>query len=331
MGKVVSFFIKNKLIPICILMVIFISVLDRSFLNDFNLNSLLIDISIIGIMTMGQMLVILTGGIDLSIGNIASAASVFLASMMIYLQGLPPEINLIVSVLYALAFGTLLGLINGIAVGVLRIPPILATLGGLWIAQGMAFIFLRAQPTPLVVKSFTNLARFKIGFVPVSFLLLLLIVSIIYYVLNNRREGLSVYAVGGNEYSAHLSGINVKKTKILVYALSGLLATIGGLVLVAFTGTSFVRGATGYEMFTIAAVVVGGFAISGGAGKVENALLGVFFIRLINKLMIFLNLSNQAENIYVGIILLIALYFSTRTKVKKPKLIVPGNEQSNDK
>ena len=312
MKRIIGLVSDYKLFVACILMALFGIAIDTSFLNKFNLNSLFLDMSIISMLALGQMLVILTGGIDLSVGNIASASSVFIASMMLFLDGrLPPELNILISVTYALAFGSLLGFINGFAVAVFRIPPMLATLCGMWIARGVSYYFLKGAATPFVVKSFTKLARVKVGFMPVAILIPLLTASLLFYILNNKRAGRAVYAIGGNEYSAYLSGTKVKKVKIAVYTLSGLLSSIGGIILGAFTGTSYVKGAYGYEMVAIAAVIIGGFSMTGGTGRVWNAFLGVVFLRMINKIMIFLNLSNQSEGIYIGIVLIIALHLST--------------------
>lgn len=302
---------NRKLIFVVIALFAFSALIDRSYLNGFNLNALMIDISIIGLLALGEMLAILSGGIDLSVGNTASAASVFTAYMMIQLQHLHPALNLTISVLFAIVFCMLLGAFNGFSVAVFRIPPMIATLGGMWIAKGLAYYFLNGMATPFKVRGFSQLARGKIGCVPYSFLLLLVVTAIVYYILTHRRSGRAVYAIGGDSYSAKLSGINITKTTIAIYTASGLLAAIGGLVLGAYTGTGYVKGANGYELYAIAAVAIGGVSMAGGTGDTWNALLGVFVFRMIKKLMVYANLSNQMEGLYIGILLLVALAIST--------------------
>ncbi|WP_207735587.1 ABC transporter permease [Anaerotruncus rubiinfantis] len=302
---------KRKLIYVVIALFIISALIDRSYLNSFNLNSLLTDITIIGLLALGEMLAILSGGIDLSVGNTASAASVFVAFMMIQLEGLPPWMNLILSVLFALVFCMALGAFNGFSIAVLGIPPMIATLGGMWISKGLAYYFLDGMATPFKVSGFSALARTKIGFLPISFLILLAIAGLVYYVLTHKRIGRAVYAIGGDRYSAQLSGINITRTTILIYTASALLAALGGLVLGSYTGTGYVKGANGYELWAIAAVAIGGVSMSGGTGDTWNAMLGVFVFRMIKKLMVYANLSDRLEGLYIGILLLIALAIST--------------------
>lgn len=286
-----------------------------------SLNSYFVDISIIGLLALGQMLVILTGGIDLSVGTTASCASVTLAWMMLNLKALPPALNLTLSILFSLMFGALLGTINGFATAILKIPPLIATLGGMWIAKGMGYFFLKGMATSFVVTEFSIISHGGIWIFPFSLFLFGILSFTLSWFLKTRRSGRAVYATGGNEYSAYISGIKVRKVKWLAYISSAVLATLAGLVLGAYTGVGYVKGADGYELFSIAAVVIGGVAMSGGEGNVLDAVLGVFVLRLINKLMVFANLATETEGIYVGIILLVTLFLSTRKKRDKVKLI----------
>lgn len=307
---------KRKLVYVVIALLIISAVIDKSYLNKFNLNSLFTDISIIGMLALGEMLCILSGGIDLSVGNMASASSVFTAFMMIQLQHLPPALNLIISVAFAVVFCMVLGLFNGFSIAVLGLPPLIATLGGMWISRGLGYFFLNGMATTYKVKEFTYLTRKGIGVLPVSFFILVAAAIIVYYVLTKRRSGRSVYAVGGNSYSAAISGINNKKTILGVYTVSALLAALGGLALGAYTGTGYVKGANGYELYAIASVAIGGVSMAGGSGDTFNALLGVFVFRMIKKLMVYANLSDQLEGLYLGLLLLLALAISTGTFTK---------------
>lgn len=302
---------KRKLIFVVIALYAFSALIDRSYLNGFNQNALMIDITIIGLLALGEMLTILSGGIDLSVGNTASAASVFVAYMMIQLQHLDPALNLTLSVLFAIVFCMVLGAFNGFSIAVLKIPPMIATLGGMWISKGLAYYFLNGMATPFKVRAFSQLARAKIGFVPYCFPLLIVVTAIVFYILTRRPSGRAVYAIGGDSYSAKISGVNITKTTIAIYTASGLLAALGGLVLGAYTGSGYVKGANGYELYAIAAVAIGGVSMAGGIGDTWNALLGVFVFRMIKKLMVYANLSNQTEGLYIGILLLIALAVST--------------------
>ena len=207
---------KRKLIYVVISLFVISSLIDTGFLNRFNLESIAVDFTIIGLLALGQMLCIISGGIDLSVGTMASASSVFTAFMMIQLEnaGLPPWLNLILSVLFALAFCVMMGAFNGFSIAVLRLPPLIATLAGMWIARGFGYYFLLGMATRFRVREFTNLTRIRLGFFPLAFFLFAGIAVLVYYILTKRRAGRSVYAVGGNSYSAQLSGINNKKVII---------------------------------------------------------------------------------------------------------------------
>lgn len=325
---------KRSLIFVVIaLFAISVSV-DKSYIRSFNMNALLTDISIIGLLALGEMLAILSGGIDLSVGNMASASSVFTAYMMIQLEPLvPPWLNLVLSVLFAIVFCMALGLLNGFSIAVLRLPPLIATLGGMWISKGLAYYFLNGMATAFKVKSFSSLSRGGIGFVPNCFVLLLIVTVIVHYILNHRRCGRAVYALGGNAYSARLSGVNTKLTTMGVYTVSALLAAIGGLALGAYTGTGYVKGANSYELYAIAAVAIGGVSMAGGSGDTWNAMFGVFVFRMLKKLMVYANLSDQLEGMYLGILLLAALFISTNSisRLRIPKWLRRTSNQTDEK
>jgi ribose/xylose/arabinose/galactoside ABC-type transport system permease subunit len=324
MRSVLSFFMKRKLIPVALVMMGIAVSINSSFLNKFNLNSMLVDLSIIGLLTIGEMLVILTGGIDLSIGNIASASSVFVAFMMIRLQGVTtPMVNMILSILFAIIFCAALGALNGIGVVIFKMPPLIATLCGMWIAKGLGYYLLNGVATAYKVKDFTLIARGGISFIPFSFMFLLVIGSFMHYFLNHQRSGRAIYASGGNEYAASISGIKTKRVKIAVYIIAGVFGALAGLVLGSYTGTGYVKGANNYELYAIAASAIGGVALSGGIGDVWNSMLGVLILRILSKIMIFANLANQFEGIYIGTALIIAMIFSTYTRNELNKFINP--------
>ncbi len=294
-------------------LLIFSTLLDPNFMNPFNIESLLIDIAIIGIMTLGQAIVIFNGGIDLSVGNIASMTTVLMAWMMVNIGHSVTGIgNILICILFVLAAGACIGFLTGISVAKFHLPPIIASLGTMWIARGFAFFFLRGMATAYPEKGFLAVARSTIGPVPYAFLFFLVLTFLLYIVLTRTQFGRSVYAVGGNEYAAHISGINTIKVRTIIYVASGVLAALAGIILGAYQGTSYPKAASGYELFTIAGVVMGGTSLKGGEGSLWNCVLGLAMFRIINKIMIFANLSGYFEGIYIGSIILIALYFSSR-------------------
>ena len=308
---------KYKYVILTILVLIVAVIIDPHFMNPFNIEALLLDIAIIGIMSIGQAMVIFLGCIDLSVGNIASLATVNMAWMMLKLGNIVTgPLNILLCIIYTLIFSAVLGLITGISVAKFKLPPIIASLGTMWIAWGFSFYFLRGMSTIYPETAIINIARTTIGPVPVVFLFFLLLAFIAWLGLTKTPQGRSVFAVGGNEYASYISGINTLKTKIIVFLISGVLSAIAGIILGSYQGTSYPKAAKGYELLAIAGVVMGGTSLSGGVGNIWNCVLGLIIFRVINKIMIFANLSGYLEGTYVGIILIVVLAFSNRKVIK---------------
>ena len=312
--KTLCFISNHQLLPVAVLLFILSVVISPNFVNEFNMMSLLTDTAILGFLVLGETLVILTGGIDLSVGNVASMSTVIATWSMIGLNGrLLPGANMVVSIIVTLLVAGVVGLATGIFVTYLRVPPLIASLGAMWVARGIAFYPLRGIPTGYPVSEFSFFGRSSVSFIPVALLILLVATFLLNHVLTKWGVGRSIYAVGGNAFASYISGINVKLTTIGVYAMSGVFAGIGGILLCSYSGTGYPRSAEGYELFAIAAVVMGGVSLSGGEGKVWNTLLGVFILRMLNKMVVFNNISGYIEGIFIGTILLLALWLSSRS------------------
>lgn len=315
--KKTGIFLKdNYLVTILLFLLIFIFFYMRLFYTLFNFRSLLIIFSIYGFLVIAEGLVVITGGIDLSVGNIASFSCVMCAFLSLILPGdMNPILKVIVIIISIIIGGAIMGAISGFSVVVLKIPPLIATLVTMWIAKAAAFYPLKGEPKPIEISEFNILGSktfFKL--LPVSFFILIGVAILIYFILSKTRAGRYIYYIGGNEYSSYLSGINVKNIKFLVYLFSGSIAAIAGIFLSAWTKTGFPRAAEGYEFIAITAVVLGGFSLSGGIGNIWNALLGVFILAIINKFFAFSNVTAFAEGIFIGAILLISLISVTFTK-----------------
>lgn len=303
----------------------FCSLINKSFLTPFSIKSLLFEISIFGFLVMGQALVILTGGIDLSVGNMASMSSVIAAWLMIQLsKAVPPGLNLLFSIAATLAFCALLGFLTGCLISGLKIPPLIATLGTMWVVQGIGYYFLRGVPTTYAVKTFGTI--FAGGFaaktgvlssIPYSLFYLILVFAVLSFALVKLRWGREIYATGGNEYAAYISGVNTERVKRRVYMISGLLAGFAGLLVGAFSAVGYPRACNGYELYAIAAVVMGGIALSGGEGRLWNAMLGILIIRLLNKLVIFSKISSYFEGMIIGTIIVVMLIIGTQKSIDK--------------
>ncbi len=307
----------RKFSPLLILagVLVLARILTMGFFNSFNLSVILTMSAILGFLALGETLVIFTRGFDLSVGNVASMSTVVIAAITLRFQGAMPDgLLTVIAVLVALAAGMGVGLVNGIAVVLMKIPPFIATMGGMWIAYGVAFLILRGVPTRLAADSFKVLGSGRVLFFPVAFLTLVAILAILYFFIKRTSIGARIYASGGNDYAAYLSGINVGKVRLVVYILSGMFAALGGLFLSAYTGTGFPKSAEGYEMLAIAAVVIGGVSLFGGAGSIWGALAGAMTLQVLDKIIVYRGISPFISHMVIGTILLIAVYATTRRK-----------------
>lgn len=287
------------------------------FLRSQNLINVLRQISINGLLSLGMTFVILTGGIDLSVGSILAFAGVVAASMARTIEGnLLYPVPLIVFV--ALLCGLLLGSINGLCVAFLAIPPFVATLGMLSIARGLTYIYSDGKPISQLSTAFLHLGKGTIFGIPIPVLVLLGTFAILLIVLNAMKYGRHVYAVGGNEQSAWVSGVSVKKIRFSVYVISGVLSALGGVIITARTTAGLPQAGQSYELDAIAAVVIGGTNLTGGRGTLTGTMFGVLIIGVINNGLNLLSVSSYYQQIIKGTIIIIAVLLNTlRNKNKK--------------
>jgi ribose transport system permease protein len=310
--SVLDFLKAYNMLPVAAVVFVAGTLINPAFVSEFNLSAILLDVAIFGFLVLGEALVVLTGGIDLSVGNMASMSSVAVAWTMRGLVGaVPPGANLLLSILAALALCGLIGFLTGLCVSRLGITPLIATLGSMWIVQGIGYYFLKGVPTGFPVPAFRAIFYGSVGFVPFSIFYLAAAALLIGHFLRRYRFGRWVYAVGGNDYAASLSGISVQWVKTAVYTVSAVLAGIGGILVGAFSSVGYPRACNGYELYAIAAIVMGGISLTGGEGRIWNALAGLLVLRIINKLMIFSGLSGYWEGMVVGVILVVTLFVGT--------------------
>ncbi len=256
--------------------------------------------SIIAFLALGQMLVVLTGGIDLSQGSLVALTSIIAAVAM-------SHFGLVPALLLAVIGCTLLGITSGTLVAYTKMPPFIITLGMLGIGRGLAKFIANAKPVPIQDPFFRSLGRKVIFGIPLSVILLLIVCVVLVWFLRNRRLGRYIYAVGSNEESARLSGINTKKVKLFAYSMSALLTSIGGLVWAARLGSGSPIGGANYEMESIAAVIVGGGSLSGGKGSVTGTIAGVLLFGVINSILNLSGISPFWQGAIKGVFILLAV------------------------
>ncbi len=292
-----------------IILCIFFAVFNPVFLSMENIINILRQISFNTILAMGMTVVIITGGIDLSVGSVLAVASVIVTS---YIKVSSPIIPVAVAIIFGLAIGALCGLFNGIFVAKGGLPPFIATMVMMTIARGAAQLYTKGRPVSGLLKGFTYMgAGFFLG-IPIPIYLLLLVVLVTFFILNKTRIGRWIYAVGGNEAAAKASGIKVDKVKLFAYVYSGILAALVGLIMTARLNSASPIVGVGYETDAIAASVIGGTSMAGGKGKVHNVVIGALIIGTISNGLDILNVSSYWQQIVKGIIILVAVLVDRR-------------------
>jgi putative xylitol transport system permease protein len=286
-----------------ILLCVALTFLNKYFLTPENITNILLQTSINGILAMGMTLVILTGGIDLSVGSVLAFSSIVAATFVTGDNPQPP----VVALLVGMVVGAILGLVNGCIIAYLKIPPFVATLGMLSVARGLTYAYTGGMPVPNLSETFLNVGEGAVFGVPLPILIFVLIFAILWVVLNHTSYGRTVYAVGGNVKSARTAGIRTRRVTASVYVIAGLLAGLGGLILTARTSSALPQAGVSYELDAIAAVVIGGTSLSGGVGSITGTLLGALIIGTINNGLDLLGVSSAYQQIVKGCIIVVAV------------------------
>ena len=271
------------------------------FLTLNNLTKVLRQVAVVGIVTVSMTMVILTGGIDLSVGSILSLTSVVLAKLMVAGVSVP------VAILITLISGMLLGLFNGFLINKLNISPLISTLGTMTIYSGIAYIVTKGIGIFGFPESFSWIGQGYILKVPVPIIILVLVYAFGFFVLNSTRFGRYLYGIGANEKASVLSGVDVVKMKYMVYIISGLLASLASVVMLSRIGSALPGTGTGLEFDVVTAVVLGGISVNGGEGKLQGVVIGLLIIAILSNGMILLGVDTYFQTVVKGLVLLAAV------------------------
>ena len=287
---------------VLVLLLVAAQIYFGNFITPRNMSALLLDNAYLMVIAVGMTFVILTAGIDLSVGSVMAFTGILLAFLLS--DGLPAA----VAVPVILVAGAVIGLMIGILVQYFDVQPFIASLAGLFLARGLAFVVsLSSVRVDNSAVLWLQSTRMKVGdwYITPTGIIALLSVAIAAFVLQYTRFGRTVYAIGGNEQSARLMGLKVARTKVLVYLISGTLAGVAGLILTAYSGAGYPRNGIGTELDAIAAVVIGGTLLSGGRGYVIGSMIGVFVYGTIKTIISFLGAEQSWMQIIVGGLLLL--------------------------
>lgn len=293
---------------ILLVICVFATILSPSFLSVTNLFNVFKQITVAGIVGCGMTFVILTGGIDLSVGSILGLSGV-LASGVLASTG-----NTAAAVAVSLVVGVACGAVNGFFVSVCGIPPFISTLGMMTLLRGVILVYTKGSPIPIKSDAYKFFGKGSIAGIPVPVIILIIVFLLAHYILTQTSYGRSVYAVGGNREAARLSGIRVKTSEFLVYTLNGLMCGMAGLILTARLGSAQSTSGTGIEMDAIAAVILGGTSLSGGVGFVLPTVVGAMIMGIIDNILTLMNVNPHATNIVKGAVILIAVLVDKKVK-----------------
>ncbi|MDR2392016.1 MAG: ABC transporter permease [Planctomycetota bacterium] len=276
--------------------------LSEAFRTPGNLRNILIQAGTNSIIAAGMTFVILAAGIDLSVGSIVALSSVLGASIM------KTTDNILLGMVVALAAGVVFGLFNGIVIAYLDFPPFIVTLSTMWLYRGSAYVFTNGQAIVNLPDANMALALGRFVGIPYIVWLIIIVYTVCLVILTRMTFGRKVYAVGDNAESARLSGINVQAVKTMVYAISGFLAALGGIILMSRLNSGQPIAGQSFEMTAIAAAVIGGTSLTkGGVGSIGGTLIGALFISALMNGLIILNVSAFWQQVVMGIVVLIAI------------------------
>jgi ribose transport system permease protein len=256
------------------------------------------------ILSVGMFLAILTSGIDLSVGSMLALSTMFMG-----LFATRYGLNTWLALLSCLGIGTLIGLLNGFMLTKMRLPhPFISTMGTKQMARGLCLVVTATKPVYGFKAPILFLGSRRLGPVPVSILLVALLYVIMYLFLSRTRTGRHIYAVGGNKEAARLSGINVNGVLNLVYAMSGFMAALAGIVMVGRVDATFPLAGQDYETDAIAAVIIGGASFFGGIGKIGNTIVGVLLIAVLRNGLNLMGVSSAWQAFTIGAVIIIAVF-----------------------
>ena len=315
MAFVRKYLIVFIFLGMCVLLAVFSP--NNSFLKPQNLINVVRQISVIGLLALGVMLCIIAMGIDLSLGSVLGFAAVVSASLVQqpgWKEALWPGLQLpaIAAVLAGLGVGLLLGGVNGGLIAAFRIPPFIATLGMMTMARGFAYIYSNGRPVSTLNDDFLWLGSGDILGIPVPIVIFGIVIIATHMMLNYTRFGRHIYAIGGNEVAARVSGVNLGRTKVGIYMFSGLMAGLGGVVLTARVQSATPALGMGYELDAIASAVIGGTSFAGGIGTVWGTVVGALIIGVMNNGLDLLSVSPFYQQVVKGVIIIVAIIIDER-------------------
>lgn len=307
--------ISGKQIPVesgiflaLVLLILAFTILSPYFFTTQNFSNILIQSAITIVIASGATLVIASGGIDLSVGSVLCLSGILMA--MSVKAGLPAWL----SILIGLSAGVLMGAVNGFLIGVVKITPLIATLASLSVIRALAYIITDARPIYGFPMSIRVFGTGYLGPIPYAFILAVVVALLLLLVIKRTRIGRYTLAIGGNEEAARLSGVNIWKTKIVIYALAGLCAAVASLILTARLNAAEALAGSGMEMEAIAAAVIGGASLAGGVASIPGTIIGAILMATLKNGLTLMSVQPYFQQLTIGIVIVAAVFID---KIRK--------------
>lgn len=315
--------VDNAMYLILLSILVMVSIAKPLFLSTNNLTNILMNSSIRIIIALGVSGALITRGTDLSAGRIVGVGAVIGGTLLQrpdYAAKFFPQLGdmpVVGILLLAILITGLIGLVNGLVISYLHVPPFIATLGMQSILYGLSLIYTKSQPIGGLKDSYTYLATGRVLNVPILIIIAIAMIALMWFLLNMTKFGKYIYAIGGNESAAEVAGVNLKWTKIRVYILAGLFYGLAGFLLAAKSGGATANYGIGYELEAIAACTIGGVSTAGGVGKIQGIVSGVLVFEMLKTSLQFLRVPSDLQYVAIGTVIVIAVAIDIRKYLAK--------------
>jgi ribose/xylose/arabinose/galactoside ABC-type transport system permease subunit len=323
-GRWADLITNSSMLLVLIAFVLFATVISGGvFLRPSNVITILFQTSIVGVIALGQMMVIIGGGLDLSVAAVAILAAILMGGtsserqQAMSFSGVLPYLGLAPAILLGLGAGLGVGLVNGLVVAFTRIPPFISTLAMMLVVSGISMLLTGGAPIYYPHEAFTKFAAIKVLWIPAPVLLWFALLVVMGYLLHRTKLGAKTYAIGANERAAIYSGIQVKTVKIALYTICGLLAAVGGFLFLSRIGSVTLDSGRNLLMQSIAMVVVGGVLLQGGKGSIKDALVGALILAALGNLMNIMLVNQYIQSAVEGVVILLAVMLNIRINARR--------------
>jgi len=320
LNKATSFREFGVIIAMFIL-ILFFSITSDIFLSTNNLLNITRQVSVISLVAMGMTFVIITGGIDLSVGSIISFVGIATTSIM---KDFNAPIG--VAILFGLLFGAVIGAINGTLIAYVKMPAFITTMGMMTILRGIGYIYTKGYPIYDLPQNFRRIGQGYLGKIPIPTIILLLVAIIAFILLRKSLFGRHILAIGGNAEAAKIAGIKVRRDTLMVYVISGIISSIAAVLMASRIGSGLPTIGIGYELDAIAAVVIGGAAMTGGSGTILGTILGSIILGVLSNGLSLLDVDSYVMSVISGFVVILAVFIDRlrtimdqRSEIKKTK------------